>query len=60
MRIDRGSPASYMPELEKAKLDPDLLRRVGLDDNWIEELNYTLQFAQWFPIPDCLTLENDK
>ena len=43
MRIDRGFPARHMPELEKATLDPDLLRRLGLDDKWIDELNYTLQ-----------------
>ena len=60
MRIDRGFPARYMPELEKANLDTDLLRRLGLDDNWIRELEDNLQYAQWFPIADCLTPEDDK
>ena len=46
MRIDRGFPARYMPELQKANLDHDLFPRLGLDRTWIRELEDTLQYAQ--------------
>ena len=59
-RVDHGFPARYEEFLQQHRFDVELLRELGLDELEMERLSQELDDAQWWPIADCLLLEDDK
>ena len=59
-RFDRGFPARYEEFLTLHHFDINLCRKLGLDEFEMNRLSMKLENSQWWPIADCLLLENDK